>query len=61
MLNTKVTVSSILAAIIVFANQIIPVLPPVWANLIGAVLGVLALYYHGQVVKAARSAGAKGV
>lgn len=53
--------TGVLAGIIVLGNQEIPLLPPVWANLVGAILGVVALYSHGQVVTAARSAGVKGV
>lgn len=60
MLN-KVSWSSVIGAVVVFGNQIVPILPPVWANLIGAILGVVALYYHAQVVTVARSAGVCGV
>ncbi len=61
MFNTKVTWISVLSALIVFGNQIIPILPPVWSNLIGAILGVIALYYHADVVRVARAQGVKGI
>lgn len=51
----------ILAGIVSIGNQIIPILPPVWANLIAALIGVYALYAHNEVVKAARAAGVKGI
>lgn len=60
-MNTKVLVSAIIGALIVYGNQLVPVLPAVWGNLISAILGVVALYYHAQTVSAARQAGAKGV
>lgn len=60
-MNLKVTLSSVIAALVVFGNQLIPVLPQVWANLISAILGVIALYYHVQVVQAARAQGVKGI
>jgi hypothetical protein len=53
--------SGIVAGVIVLGNAAMPVVPAVWANLIGACLGVLALYFHGSVVNAGRVAGIKGV
>lgn len=53
--------TGVLAGIIEFGNQITPILPPVWAHLLAAILGVIALYNHGTVVTAARVAGVKGV
>lgn len=61
MSSLHINFSAILAAIVAFGNQIVPILPPVWANLISALLGVYALYHVGSVVKAARLAGVKGV
>lgn len=58
---TKVTLPAVIGAIIIFGNQLVTVLPPVWGNLLGAILGIVALYYHGQVVKAARLAGVRGI
>lgn len=53
--------AAILAGIFQFGNQIVPFLPQVWANLVSAILGLVALYGHVQVVTAARSAGVKGI
>ncbi len=58
---TKTTVSLILAGIVAFGNQLVPVLPLAWGNLIAAILGIVGLYYHAQVVAAARAAGVKGL
>lgn len=58
-LSLKTYVALILAAIVEFGNHIIPVLPPVWAAFVAGILGVIGLYLHGKVVKAARSAGAR--
>lgn len=58
LLTSKATWAGILAAVVNFGNMLVPVLPPVWANLITAILGVYALYAHTQVVAAARVAGA---
>ncbi len=55
----KVWGSIVLAGIVHFGNLIVPVLPPVWANLILALLGVYALFAHRSVVVAARAAGAR--
>ncbi len=61
MSSLHINFTAILAAIIAFGNQIIPFLPPVWANLIAALLGIYSLYHVGKVVKAARAAGVKGI
>jgi len=57
----KISIAGVLAAVVAFGNQILPILPPVWANLVSALLGVYALYHTTQVVKAARTAGVKGI
>lgn len=58
---TNVNWAIILAGIVGLGNQLIPILPPVWANLVAALLGVYAFYTHAGVVKAARQAGVKGI
>lgn len=52
---------AILAAIVNFGNQALPYLPTLWANLISAILALIAIYGHVQVVSAARAAGVKGL
>lgn len=42
--------AGIMAGIIWFFTTIAPVLPSQWGNLISAVLGIVALYYHGKMV-----------
>lgn len=53
--------SAVLAGIVVFGNQLVPILPTLWANLLSAALALIALYGHIQVVQAARAAGVRGV
>ena len=60
MLN-KISVSGVIAAIVAFGNQYAHLLPPVWANLISALIGVYALYHTGVIVNAARASGVKGI
>lgn len=60
-LNNKITWTGAIAAVIAFGNQILPVLPPVWANLISALFGVYALYHTAKVVGVARAMGLKGI
>lgn len=57
----KISIAGVLAAIVVFGNQILPILPPAWANLVSALIGIYALYHTSKVVQAARSAGVKGI
>ena len=54
-----INVPMVLAGIVAFGNQIIPILPPVWANLVAAILGVIALYRVQPVIAAARAGGHK--
>lgn len=54
-------ITGVLAGVIEFGNQLVPVLPPAWAHLVAAILGLVALYSHGQVVTAGRTAGVRGV
>ncbi len=61
MILNKISLSFVLAAVIAFGNQLVPIVPPVWGALISAVIGVIGLYHTGKVVTAARSMGIKGV
>lgn len=49
-LTSKGGWAGVAAGIVWFFTSIAPVMPPVWGNLISAILGVVALYYHGQTV-----------
>jgi hypothetical protein len=62
-LTSKAGITGILAGIVWFLTVITPVVPQPWGNLISAILGVVALYWHGTVITAARAAGvrSKGV
>ncbi len=57
----KISVSGVLSALVVFGNQILPLLPQAWANLVSALLGLYALYHTGKLVTSARLAGVKGI
>ena len=58
-LTSKAGVAGILSGIVWFLGVITPVIPQPWANLISGILGVVALYWHGTVITAARAAGVR--
>ena len=62
-LTSRAGIAGILSGIVWFLTVITPVIPNPWGNLISAILGVVALYWHGTVITAARAAGvrSKGV
>ena len=60
-LTSNAGITGIFAGIIWFLTHITPILPPVWGNLISAILGVVALYWHGTVITAARAGQIRGV
>jgi hypothetical protein len=60
-LTSKAGITGVLAGIVWFLTQITPILPPVWGNLVSAILGVVALYWHGTVITAARAVNIRGV
>jgi hypothetical protein len=56
-ITSKGGLASILAGLTWLSTQFAPVIPSVWGNFITAGLALIAFYYHGKAVSAARSAG----
>lgn len=57
----KVTVSGALSIIVSLLSTIVPILPPVWGNLVAALLALYAFYHGHQAIVAARAAGVSGI
>ena len=60
-LTNKAGLTGLLSGIVWFLSVIVPVVPQPWGNLISAILGVVALYWHGTVITAARAQAVRGV
>ena len=59
--SSKGGVAGILAGVVWLDTMFAPVLPSAWQNVITAILALIAFYYHGSVVGAARANRIKGI
>ena len=55
-LTSGTTWLAIAAGVVTFGNQILPIVPTTWANILTFIIGVAALYVHSNQIKAGRVA-----